>query len=57
MVTSAARYSLLWFPGYLLLAQLSVRPRWRWLPAVVISVCVPLLMALALSFSARDWVD
>jgi hypothetical protein len=56
MLTSAARYALLWFPGYLLLAQLTDRPGWRWLRYAVVAACVPLLAAFALSFSARYWV-
>jgi hypothetical protein len=56
MLTSAARYALLWFPGYLLLAHLTARPGWRWLRHAVVVACVPLLAAFALSFSARYWV-
>lgn len=56
MIVSAPRYALLWFPGYLLLAELLVRPRWRWLRVAIPIVAVPLALALALAFSAHLWV-
>ena len=52
---SAPRYALLWFPAYLLLADLVVRPRWRWLLPVLLVGCLPLLGAVTLSFSAHLW--
>jgi hypothetical protein len=56
MLTSAARYALLWFPGYLLIAQLTARPGWTWLRAGIVAACVPVLALFALWFSARYWV-
>lgn len=57
MLTSAPRYALLWFPGYLLAARWTTRPGWRWVRTALVVGCVPLLAALALSFSARSWVS
>jgi hypothetical protein len=54
---SAPRYALTWFPAYLLVGNLASRPRWRWLRVAIPSVCLPLLFALALAFSLRDWVS
>ncbi|GAA4346277.1 mannosyltransferase family protein [Angustibacter luteus] len=56
MLTSAARYGLLWFPAYLLLAEVSQREGWRWLRWAVPVVCVPALVALSVAFSAHYWV-
>jgi hypothetical protein len=56
MLTSAPRYALMWFPGFLLAAELSVRPRWRWLRIAVPIACAPALLALSLAFSAHLWV-
>jgi hypothetical protein len=55
-LVSAPRYALLWFPGYLLAAQLTERPGWRWLRVAVVVVCAPQLAALSLSFAAHQWV-
>jgi hypothetical protein len=57
MFTSAPRYALVWFPGYLVAAQLAVKPGWRWLRIAIPAVCLPLTFALALAFSARQWVS
>jgi hypothetical protein len=54
---SVPRAALLWFPGYVLAAQLAARPRWRVVRGAVVSFCPPLLAALALSFSAHQWVS
>jgi hypothetical protein len=56
-MVSAPRYALMWFPGYLLLAQLSVRPRWEWVTPVVVAACIPLFAAMSLSFAAHQWVS
>ena len=55
-LVSAPRYALLWFPGYLLAAQLTERPGWRWLRVALVVVCAPQLAALSLSFAAHQWV-
>lgn len=57
MITSAPRYALMWFPAYLLLARLVHRPGWGWLRVAVPALCLPLMAALALTFSARLWVS
>jgi hypothetical protein len=57
MITSAPRYTLTWFPAYVLLAQLAHRRGWAWLRVAVPALCLPLMAALALTFSARLWVS
>jgi hypothetical protein len=57
MITSAPRYTLTWFPAYLLLAQVAHRRGWAWLRVAVPALCLPLMAALALTFSARLWVS
>jgi hypothetical protein len=52
---SAPRYALMWFPAYLLLAELGVRPRWRWVTPAIVVACLPLLGVVALSFAAHGW--
>jgi Mannosyltransferase (PIG-V) len=52
---SAPRYALMWFPVYLLLAELGVRPRWRWVTPALVIACLPLLGVVALSFAAHGW--
>jgi hypothetical protein len=56
MVTSSARYALVWFPGYLLLAELSVRPGRRWIRTAVVAVGLPMLVLLSLVFAHHYWV-
>src|SRR3954469_10099717 len=52
---SAPRYALMWFPAYLLVAELGVRDRWRWVTPAVVVACLPLLGVVALSFAAHGW--
>src|SRR4051812_7154029 len=52
---SAPRYALMWFPASLLLAELGVRPRWRWVTPAIVVACLPLLGVVALSFAAHGW--
>ena len=54
-LVSAPRYALTWFPAYMLVAELAVRPRWRWLVPAIVVVCLPLLGVVALSFAAHRW--
>ena len=54
-LVSAPRYALMWFPTYLLAAELGVRPRWRWLTPTLVVACVPLLGVVALSFASHGW--
>jgi hypothetical protein len=52
---SAPRYALMWFPAYLLVAELGVRDRWRRLTPTVVIACLPLLGVVALSFASHQW--
>src|SRR4051794_8104660 len=54
-LVSAPRYALTWFPVYMLVAELAVRPRWRWLVPAIVVACLPLLGVVALSFAAHRW--
>jgi hypothetical protein len=61
LLTSASRYALAWFPGFLLLAELAARAetarragRWIWLGTLL--TCVPLLVWLSAQFAAHRWV-
>lgn len=54
-LVSAPRYALTWFPAYILVAELAVRPRWRWVVPAVVVACLPLLGVVALSFAAHRW--
>ena len=56
MLLSSARYSLGWFPGYLVLAELSVQPEWRWLTTVLVTACLPALVWLSYLFASRIWM-
>lgn len=56
MLTSAPRYALLWFPGYLLLARVMSHRGWGWLRPVLVATGIPCLLALSLAFSAHLWV-
>lgn len=56
LIVSAPRYALLWFPGYLLLAEQATKPGWRWLRGTVPAVCVPLLGILTVLFATHFWV-
>ncbi len=54
-LVSGPRYAVLWFPTYLLLAQLAERPRFGWLRPALVIACVPLLAYVTLTFSAHRW--
>ncbi len=54
-LVSAPRYALTWFPVYTLVAELAVRPRWRWVVPALVVACLPLLGVVALSFAAHRW--
>ena len=56
MLLSSARYSLVWFPGYLLLAELSVQPERCWLTPVLVTACLPALVWLSYLFANRVWM-
>jgi mannosyltransferase PIG-V len=56
MLVSSARYALAWFPGYLLLAELSVRPDRRWLTTAAVVVGLPMLVLLSFMFANHLWV-
>jgi hypothetical protein len=55
-LVSAPRYTLTWFPAYLLLAELAQRPGWRWLRGPVPVASAVAMAALALLFSTHRWV-
>ena len=52
---SAPRYALMWFPAYLLVAELGIRQRWRWVAPALAVACLPLLGVVALSFASHGW--
>jgi hypothetical protein len=54
---SSARYGLVWFPAFVLVAQLTGRPRWRWLHPVIVLACLPFLALTATLFSQHAWVS
>ena len=56
-ITSAARYAVVWFPVYLLLAQLAERSGWRWLRFGGPMLGSLLLGVLAFWFATRTWVN
>ncbi|HET8615620.1 MAG TPA: mannosyltransferase family protein [Actinomycetales bacterium] len=56
MLTSSARYALMWFPGYLLLAELTLHERWRFLRWLVPVVCAPALVVLSVAFADHRWI-
>jgi hypothetical protein len=56
LIVSAPRYALMWFPGYIVLAEYAARPRLRWLRLAVPALCVPLLLLFSLLFAAHRWV-
>jgi hypothetical protein len=53
---STPRYALLWFPAYLMVARLSVRPAGRWVMPVVLALGPALLMTFSIIFSRHLWV-
>ena len=53
---STARYSLTWFPGYLLLASVTARPGRRWLRTAVVLASLPALATVSLVFASHGWV-
>jgi hypothetical protein len=55
-LVSAPRYTLTWFPAYLLLAELAQRPGWRWLRGPVPLASAVAMAALALLFATHRWV-
>ncbi len=55
-VQSSPRYALMWFPGYILAAQVTDHERLRWLHTAILLVCVPLLAVVSLTFASHQWV-
>jgi hypothetical protein len=55
-LVSSPRYALTWFPAYLMLARLSVRPRGRWLRPVALTLGPPLSAVLSITFAVHYWV-
>ncbi len=56
LIVSAPRYALLWFPGYLLLAEQAGVPGRRWLRVALPALCVPLLVVQSVLFATHVWV-
>ncbi|KQX61740.1 mannosyltransferase family protein [Angustibacter sp. Root456] len=56
MLTSAPRYALTWFPGYVAAAELVRRRGFGWLRIAIPVACLPQLAALSLAFAAHLWV-
>lgn len=52
---SAARYGLLWFPAFLLVAELTGRAP-AWVHRAVVVACLPLVGVLSLTFGQHGWV-
>ena len=56
MLTSAPRYALTWFPGYVVMAEL-LRRNGSGVPLRAVALaCLPLLGALSIAFAAHLWV-
>ena len=55
-LVSAPRYTLTWFPAYLLLAELVQRPGWRWLRGPLPVVSAAAMVVLTLWFATHRWV-
>ena len=55
-LVSAPRYTLTWFPAYLLVAELAERPGWRWLRGPLPVVSAAAMGALTLVFATHRWV-
>lgn len=55
-IVSTPRYALMWFPAYLMLARLSVRPRGRWVLPVALVLGPALLATFSITFSIHFWV-
>lgn len=53
---SAARYGLIWFPAFLLVAELTGRRRFAWLQPALVIAGLPLMAVVALRFSQGAWV-
>jgi hypothetical protein len=53
---SAARYGLIWFPAFILVAELTGRRRFSWLQPALVIACLPLMAVVALRFSQGAWV-
>lgn len=53
---SASRYGLIWFPAFVLVAELTGRRRFAWLQPALIIACLPFLAVVALRFSQGAWV-
>lgn len=53
---SAARYGLLWFPAFILVAELTGRRGLRWLQPVLVITCLPLLAYAVTMFARGGWV-
>jgi 4-amino-4-deoxy-L-arabinose transferase-like glycosyltransferase len=55
-MVSSARYSLTWFPLYVLLGQALAAPQRRWLRVVLATVAIPFLIYCTAAWTNRTWI-
>jgi 4-amino-4-deoxy-L-arabinose transferase-like glycosyltransferase len=55
-LVSSDRYSLTWFPMYVLLGQALSRPDRRWLRVLLAAVALPLLVYCTVAWTTRVWI-
>jgi hypothetical protein len=55
-LVSSDRYSLTWFPMYVLLAQALARPGRRWLRVLLATAALPLLVYCTAAWTTRIWI-
>ena len=55
-LVSAPRYTLTWFPAYLLIAELVQRPGWRWLRGPLPIASAVAMTVLTVWFATHRWV-
>jgi hypothetical protein len=55
-LVSSDRYSLTWFPMYILLAEKLAAPGRRWLRIVLVTAAIPMLVYCTAAWTARAWI-
>lgn len=55
-LVSADRYTLTWFPMYVLLAQALARPGRRWIRVLLVAAAIPLLVYCTAAWTLRVWI-
>lgn len=53
---SADRYSLTWFPLYVLLAEKLVQPERRWVRVLLVTLALPCLVYCTVAWTMRVWI-